>query len=677
MADEGRLIFDSFPDWVRIAFYVLTVVTIVVFLVGVWLWSRRYFKARKSGRKDGLIRRGFRAVKKLTLYRSRIWKNDLYAGIAHDLILWGGVVLFIGTAILTVDEDILHLFFGISYLHGTIYLVYSLILDIFGLMFIVGLLMMVARRIRGKVNRLKYGKDDVPEKIPIGQLITSDRLFLTFLILIGLTGFIAEGLRIFIDGTGFSQEWSPAGVALASVIGATGVSTSTAFDIHLAIWWVHALSALGFLAYTPYSKPVHILAGFGSLVFSDEKAGKRLEAPVAGEPSGYSKISDFTRAQMLHLDACARCGRCVEVCPANISGLPLSPRGIVLELRSHVRKMKRATPHAIVGNAIEKEELWSCTTCMACMAACPLQVEHLPFIVDMRRYLIGQGQLDTNLQDVLTNLSRYGNSFKKPPKARAKWTKDVNPPIKDARKEMVEYLWFVGDYASLDPRLQKITKLTADIFNRLNMDFGSIQEAEWNSGNDIRRVGEEGLFEVLRDKNFETIKSCKFQHIVTTDPHSYNTLKNEYPFTNGGSVLHYTELLDELLKNGRLKFARKLPYKVTYHDPCYLGRYNGVYQAPRNILNALGVDLVEMPRNRDRGFCCGAGGGRIWMEDPPEIKERPAESRVKEAASIQNVKTLVVACPKDYVMFLDAVKATGLENTLQIKDIIELVEEAL
>jgi len=193
----------------------------------------------------------------------------------------------------------------------------------------------------------------------------------------------------------------------------------------------------------------------------------------------------------------------------------------------------------------------------------------------------------------------------------------------------------------------------------------------------VRRIGEEGLFEKLRDHNVEAMKGSTFRDIVTTDPHTYNTLKNEYPAANGGRVLHYTELLDELIQSGRLRFSKKLPYRVTYHDPCYLGRYNGVYDAPRRVLAALGVEVVEMPRNRHRSFCCGAGGGRIWMGEVPGEKERPAESRVKEAAALPGVQTLAVACPKDYVMFTDAAKAAGLEGSLQVRDLIELVEEAL
>jgi Fe-S oxidoreductase len=254
----------------------------------------------------------------------------------------------------------------------------------------------------------------------------------------------------------------------------------------------------------------------------------------------------------------------------------------------------------------------------------------------------------------------------------------MEPKIKDARKAEVEYLWFVGDYASYSPTLTNITEMTAEVFQQAGLDFGLMYEGEQNAGNDVRRVGEEGLFEMLVEKNMASLSKSTYQAIVTTDPHSYNTLKHEYPADINGSrpILHYTELLDQLIASGQLKFSKKLGYKVTYHDPCYLGRYNGVYDAPRRVIEATGCELVEMPRHGDRALCCGAGGGRIWMEEG-EVKERPSESRIREAVELEGVTDFVVACPKDVTMYQDAVKTTGHEDRLAVKDLIELVHEAL
>jgi Fe-S oxidoreductase len=261
---------------------------------------------------------------------------------------------------------------------------------------------------------------------------------------------------------------------------------------------------------------------------------------------------------------------------------------------------------------------------------------------------------------------------------RAKWTMGLQPPVRDARREPVEYLWFVGDYASYNATLTEVTRKTADVFQKIGLNFGILYDSERNAGNDVRRVGEEGLFEMLVDKNSQIMAKVKYQTVITTDPHSYNTLRNEYP-ENGDkqlSVLHYSELLDQLISSGQLKLGKKLGYKVTYHDPCYLGRYNGIYDAPRRVIEATGCELIEMPLHRDRAFCCGAGGGRIWMEEK-DVKERPSETRIREAASLEGAQVFIVACPKDYSMFKDAVKTTGNEKRLEVKDLIDLVYEAL
>jgi Fe-S oxidoreductase len=242
----------------------------------------------------------------------------------------------------------------------------------------------------------------------------------------------------------------------------------------------------------------------------------------------------------------------------------------------------------------------------------------------------------------------------------------------------VDMLWFVGDYASYNPTLVDTTRKTAEVLQKAGVDFGILYEAERNSGNDVRRVGEEGLFEILVEKNSAALGKSTFQRIVTTDPHTYNTLKNEYPAEarGGKPVLHYAEVLDELISSGKLKLNKKLGYKVTYHDPCYLGRYNGIYDAPRRVIAATGCELVEMPRCKGRAFCCGAGGGRIWMEEG-EMRERPSESRIREAVALEQVSQFIVACPKDLVMYRDAVKTTAQEERLVVKDLIELVYEAL
>jgi Fe-S oxidoreductase len=276
------------------------------------------------------------------------------------------------------------------------------------------------------------------------------------------------------------------------------------------------------------------------------------------------------------------------------------------------------------------------------------------------------------------NFQRYGNSLGQSERNRARWTQNLPFKIKDARKEPVEYLWFIGDYASFDARIQEITRTTANLLNIAGVDFGILYEGERNSGNDVRRMGEEGLYEMLVEKNVAVLGKSKFEKILTTDPHTFNTVKNEYPkYGASYPIMHYSQLLLQSLRNGKLNIKNGSRQRVTYHDPCFLGRYNGIYDEPRDLMRTIGYELIEMPRNRKNSHCCGAGGGRIWMEDKPGIQERPSESRVKEAASLQGVEILAASCPKDIVMFQDAVKTTKNDGKIIVKDIAELVWESM
>jgi Fe-S oxidoreductase len=288
---------------------------------------------------------------------------------------------------------------------------------------------------------------------------------------------------------------------------------------------------------------------------------------------------------------------------------------------------------------------------------------------------VDEGTIDATLQSALQNLATQGNSFGKSARMRARWTRELDFEIPDARKQPVKYLWFVGDFASFDERLQENSRVLARILHDAGVDFGLLYESEHNSGNDVRRAGEEGLFEMLAEHNIEALQGAQFEEIFTTDPHTLNALSNEYPRLGARyKVWHYTELLAQLLESGQIS-VRPLGYRVTYHDPCYLARYNGVLDAPRRIVRALGCELVEMPRNGADTFCCGAGGGRIWMDDSL-LAERPSESRIAEALRL-DVGQFVVACPKDVTMFSDAVKTTRADDRLSVRDITVLIDEAM
>jgi Fe-S oxidoreductase len=470
----------------------------------------------------------------------------------------------------------------------------------------------------------------------------------------------------------------------------------TAELLYVIMFWLHQLVVLGFLAYLPYSKHAHLLASPFNVFFGPVRPPGDLNVPGSADDrmAGAATWKEFTWKQLLNSLSCAECGRCDRACPAVSSGSNFSPRSMVHAVKDHLLtvgmkelaapKGNGHAPQPLIGGAIPEADVWACATCGACMDRCPVLGEHVSMVVSMRRGLVGQGAVSPQIEDVLQKLNRYGNTFGQSERNRARWAQGLDFPIKDARKEPVEFLWFVGDVASFDARLTQATQNTARIFRKAGVDFGILFEAERNSGNDARRIGEEGLFDLLREKNREAMSKAKFTAIVTTDPHTYNTLRNEYEFpvnghgTNGSiRVLHYTELLDRLFAQGRLSVVHPLRTVVTYHDACYLGRYNDVYDAPRRVLRAIGTTLKEMPRTRSESFCCGAGGGRIWMEDAPGTKERPSESRVREAAALDGVASLVVACPKDMAMFQDAVKTTGLESTLTVRELSELVWDAV
>jgi Fe-S oxidoreductase len=704
-----RPIFEGIGHVGELTFYVLATLSIAVFGYGVWRRVQKYRRGRSAERAGtirsalfgnpfgGLRRREDRGSAAVVASNVTIGRGSPAVGLAHFGVFWGFIVLFIGTVILTIDYDVVRLgsllILGEEYrfFHGWFYLIYSVILDTFALAAVLGLGYLILRRWLQKPFRLDYRRAAVPEGgYSRSQFVRGDWLFAGGLGLILLTGLLEEGARIRAAEFPVFELWSPVGWVIGRFYELVGMSPSVAFTLHTVLWWMHALMALAFVAYLPYSKSMHMLADGVNLLAHDKNGTRALPAPVPDTGhAGYTKIEDFTWKELLDFDSCTKCGRCHEVCPARVGGAPLSPRDLILDLRQWVdvqsgglalldREQRPEMPGpdaAIAGDVIMAKTLWSCTTCMACVETCPVGIEHVSTIVQLRRSLVEEGNMDPTLQQALQNLGGQGNSFGKSARMRSRWTKKLETPIKDARKERVKYLWFVGDYASYDDRLAENSRLLARLLTDAGVDFGILYESEWNSGNDVRRVGEEGLFEQLAEHNIEALAAAEFDEIFTTDPHSLNALRNEYPKLGASyTVWHYTELLAHLIETGALP-VQPLKLRVTYHDPCYLARYNGVTDAPRRVLESLDCELVEMPRNRTNTFCCGAGGGRIWMDDSV-LDERPSENRIKEAAQL-DVTHFVVSCPKDMTMYSDAAKTTGHAETLTVMDITQLVAMAV
>jgi Fe-S oxidoreductase len=388
-----------------------------------------------------------------------------------------------------------------------------------------------------------------------------------------------------------------------------------------------------------------------------------------------ASTADLSWKQVLDTFACAECGRCTAVCPATAGGTPLAPRQLILDLRDRLYHGDGDGEPPIPA-----EVLWSCTTCMACVEACPVGIEHVPTIVDLRRNLVEQGDMDPLLQKTLQSFASQGNSQGKSARMRARWTKALDFKIPDARTEPVQYVWFVGDFASFDERAQAASRAVARILHDAGVSFGLLYEGERNSGNDVRRIGEEGLFELLVEQNLSALGAASYEAIFTTDPHSLNTLRNEYPQHGlDKPVYHYTELLADLLARGAIALRAPLTgTRVTYHDPCYLARYNRITEAPRRLIAATGAELVEMPRHGADTFCCGAGGGRMWMMDGAGgdgVSERPSEQRIREAQTLGRLNYFLVSCPKDLAMYSDAVKVVGAD--FQVAELTTLVEQAI
>jgi Fe-S oxidoreductase/nitrate reductase gamma subunit len=652
--------FWNIPHWAEIAQYVAAFLTMAIFVAGVVRRVLRWRQGRPEKRSGNFWQRIWSLV--IQVFAQRRTLDEKFPGIMHFSIFWGMLVLAIGTALATVDWDVTHLFFGFQILTGWFYIAFELMLDVLGLLAVLGLGMAIQRRYFIRPDRL--------QNFPVKKLAGDDAYVLVMLSFIVLSGYLTEGLRIAVTQPEWAV-WSPIGNAIAVVFLSMGDPTNQ--TLHLIIWSLHILTAFVALASIPFTKLFHIISVPANIYFRSMEPAGKLPAANMENGAGVKEWKKFTWKQLLDFESCTRCGRCQDVCPAYASSQILSPRNMMVKLDAHLWN----NGHTMHGDVVSVDELWACTTCRACVLVCPAFIDHVTTYVDMRRYLVDQGSMDKMLQDALGNLGRYGNSFGQSDRMRAKWTQGVQPAVKDARREAVEYLWFVGDYASYNTTLTDITRKTADVFQKTGLNFGILFDGEQNAGNDVRRVGEEGLFEMLADKNSQALAKCKFETIVTTDPHTYNTLKNEYSWNgNRPNILHYAELLDQLIASGQIKFSKRLGYKVTYHDPCYLGRYNGIYDAPRRVIEATGCELVEMPRHGDRAFCCGAGGGRIWM-DEKDVKERPSESRIREAVALNGIQAFVVACPKDLTMYRDAVKTTGNEKDMLVKDLIELVHEAL
>jgi len=570
--------------------------------------------------------------------------------------------------------------------------IFNLLADFFSIFVLVGMIAFIVRRFGTNDKRLKFNDNVLlNSKVMKGSVHLDSAIVGGFILLHVGSRFMGQVLRLAEHG---EVDWFMPFATIVSFM-FTGLSHGALeAGIHIT-WWLAIGLIVVFLPYFAISKHFHLMIAPLNLGLAKQTPRGQIDPslPAGAEDgmlAGAATLHDLSWPRLLDGYACIMCNRCHDVCPAHSQGLSLSPSALEVNKRYLFNEEFVAlaggakSEKSLLEHMISPEAVWSCTTCFACVRVCPVGNEPMSDIIDIRRRMIIQGdEIDGGIQSALESIAKNGNWFGKGSRARAKWSgkKELGFKIKDITKEPAEYLWFVGDTASFDARVIPLTQAVARVFQYAGLDFGILGRLERNAGNDVRRVGEEGLFEQLVEENMAAFGKAQFKQIFTTDPHSFNTLQNEYPQNDGQwSVHHYTTVLLNLVESGKIKFNNDLSnYHGTYHDPCYLGRYNGGYSAPRKLLELMGIQFTEMPRNCENSYCCGAGGGQIWLGKTPE-GERPAENRIREALSVlpTDKKVLfVVTCPKDVVMYNDAAKTTGNEDKIIVRDLIQLIEEAI
>jgi Fe-S oxidoreductase/nitrate reductase gamma subunit len=623
----------------------------------------------------------------------------LYAGLLHQFISYGFVILTIATTVVALDAD-----FGTTIMRGRFYLYFqSFTVDLFGALVMLGVLMAAARRHLKRPRKLVYTNEAT--------------LILILIFLMCLQGFLAEGWRISVTHDPWAA-WSPFGNLIARASDALMTSEQMR-AAHRGMWWFHLVTAFGFIAWLPYTKMMHVItAPLNIYTASLVPLGATLK-PIDFEKTesfGVNALKSFTWKDLLDFDACTECGRCTAVCPAHTVGKELSPRDIILQLRDLMHERPRDAfglvsvngdagaaaagaglvgagktpsdgepttdlearrPLAIIGTlpATSPTPLWQCTTCAACMEACPVFIEQMPKIVDMRRYLVmEEADFPDSMQEAIMSLERRGHPFSGTQATRMDWAEGLN--MSHARDALdAEVLLWVGCGGALIERNQKVTRATAQLLEQAGVKFAIMGRDEKCSGDPARRIGNEFLFEQLAKENVENLNRYEVKKVITSCPHCFNTFKNEYPQYGGRfEVYHHSEYLSRLVDEGRLKPRAATDRKITFHDPCYLGRQNGVYDAPRRLvqISARGRP-VEMERSRSKSFCCGGGGGMSFVDEPPD--KRVNQERAREAIET-GADVLAVGCPFCMTMMEDGINARKGERDIKVLDVAELLWEA-
>jgi len=646
-------------------FYVLAALAVAVFVFGVIshvsVWSRG---ARRQGM--GFSGQGVFNLFLDGLLGRRIFRGDVAAGTMHFLILWGFLGLFVGTVLISAD------YWVYPFLKGAVYIGYSLCLELFGLMLTIGLVWALIRRYLQRVTRLERRIQDL--MVPV------------WLLVVVLSGFLVEGVRL----SSQRPEWG-AWSFIGHGISLFWSDPRAVLSVYPYIWWSHAILSLGLVAAIPFCKLFHVLAAPVNIYLEGQP-----DLPIPAETATADEETFSTR-QMIFFDACTRCGRCVEVCPSTGAGESFSPREFIAAVREDL--LLRHDPLKSLdwfarwsdSRKTEKPDLdpqmvWHCTSCRACLEVCPVYVATPKVIERARSRVVEDGtQVPPLLSQTLEKLYKYNNPWEASKKNRAKWSQDLEIPDLTKTGEEDALCYFVGCTTALDTRAQDLARSFAWILTHAGVPFGTLGKNEPCCGDIARRVGEDGLFEEQMESCLALFERNNIRRVVTSSPHCFHTFRNEYPTCQAlrppdekvhFDVRHYTQVIGELVSEGSIRFEKRLNIKVTYHDPCYLGRHNRIYDAPRKVIRSIpGIELVEMSHNRANSLCCGGGGGRMWQQDL-DSKIKMSEIRVREAADT-GAEIVITACPLCLIMLEDARKTASLEDTLRVMDLNELVVMAL
>ncbi|HLQ96115.1 MAG TPA: heterodisulfide reductase-related iron-sulfur binding cluster [Pseudogracilibacillus sp.] len=678
---------------------------VAVVAYGIYLFSYvvatryKYIKMGKKQDFDLALKKRINNIWKIVFGQSKLLK-DIRFGTVHVMMFYGFILVQFGA----IDMFIRGLAPGHHLPFGPVYPAFTIFQEFVTLMILVAVVWAFYLRYVEKLVRLKRGWFAGLVLIFIGTLMLS--------VLFG------NGMMLVWQDQGLI--WSqPVASVIASVF--SWLPNPAAMVLFFVFWWIHTITILAFLVYVPQSKHAHLIAAPINVFLTKLNPGKLKtisfdideDADEEDISFGVGKVEDFDQRQMVDFYACVECGRCTDVCPASGTGKMLSPMDIMVKLRDHLSEKGAAVtgrttwvpgyafegkgPNKyaamereeattfmdqvnMIGDVITEEELAGCTTCRNCEDACPVMNEHVGQIIDMRRYLVmTEGKMDPEAQRAVTNIERQGNPWGLSKKDRIKW-RDADedayiPTIKELKKEEkdFEYLFWVSSMGSFDSRSQKIALAFAKLMNQAGVSFAILGNKEQNSGDTARRIGNEFLFQDIAEKNIKEFNKNDITKIVTIDPHAYNIFKNEYPDFGyeAEEVLHHTQMLYDLVMKGKLDPTGRIEQQLSYHDSCYLGRYNGVYDPPREILKAIpGLTLVEPDRTRENGMCCGAGGGLMWTEETTGNRINVARTEQLLEAEPTMISS---ACPFCLTMLSDGTKAKEVEQDVSTMDVAEIL----